>query len=108
MGEPLIRAGNITSALVATGAHVAGYPRIALMLVVLDVLDVVGRQVSSQYAEFVRTQSGPARAVAGLGLAGNLLGVDPDHRPDRHGRTGEGAKAAGVSLENRRGAIRRD
>ena len=77
MGEPLIRAGNITSALVATGAHVAGYPRIALMLVVLDVLDVVGRQVSSQYAEFVRTQSGPARAVAGLGLLGNLAGFDP-------------------------------
>lgn len=77
MGEPFIRAGNVTSALVAVGAHVAGYPRIALMLVALDVLDVVGRQVSPQYAAFVRDQSGPAKHVAGLGLAGNLLGFDP-------------------------------
>lgn len=77
MGEPLIRAGNITSALVAVGAHVAGFPRIALMLTVLDVLDVVGRQVSPEYAAFVRQQSGPAKHVAGLGLAGNLLGIDP-------------------------------
>jgi hypothetical protein len=81
-GEPLVRTGNVTGALVAAVAYGLGYPRIGLMLVALNGLDVVGRQVSEPYAAFVRNQSGPTQLIAGLGLVENVFGVNvPTVRP---------------------------
>ena len=76
MDEPLIRLGNAGGAAVAGAAYVAGYPRIALALTALNVLDVVGRQVSPGYRDFVAGQTGLVKGVAGLGLLGNVLGID--------------------------------
>lgn len=78
MDEPLIRAGNISSAVIAGGLYLIGYPRVAMAVGALGVLDIVGRQVSPEYRDFVTHQpKGFSRYVAGLGLAGNLLGIDP-------------------------------
>jgi hypothetical protein len=74
--EPLVRTGNVTGALVAAVAYSLDYPRVGMMLVALNALDVVGRQVSEPYAAFVRNQSGPTQLIAGLGLVENVFGLN--------------------------------
>ena len=63
--EPLIRGSNIVSAGVSAGAYMLGFHKVALFMVVLNGLDVVGRQVSTDYRRMVVADSPP---LAGLGF----------------------------------------
>lgn len=79
MGEPFIRPGNVSGAVIAGGLYLLGYSHAALVVGALSVLDIVGRQVSPEYRDFVthQPQGFVQRNVAGLGLMGNLMGIDP-------------------------------
>lgn len=65
MAEPLVKGTNIVSGGLSAGVYMLGYPKIALFMLVLNGLDVVGRQTSADYRAFVNQSQPP---IAGLGF----------------------------------------
>ena len=71
--EPILRLPNIVNAGAAAAAFALGWKKWAAVLLVLNGLDIVGRQVSPDYRELTRLSKTP---VAGLGFIPAVRRID--------------------------------